>query len=992
MTSIDRTIYPRLSTLHSEQDLSDQYTPSDEDMAFVTARTDETPHLRLSLMVQLKIFQQLGYFLPFEEAPAEIISHIRAAMGLDETVQPSYEVNRTRYRHRRTIRSYLGVHAYDSTITDRFVERVIDEAAQLINDPADLINVAVEALLRERYELPTFRALDELVRHVRHRVHEAMFQQVANRLTEEEKAQINTVLDSDGPAKLSEWSLLKKPTGRPSVTHLRQLKQRLDRLMDFVPVARLLKGVLPGKILHFAAEAAVLDAKRLRETRDARSYTLFVCYLYQAQVKARDELVEMFLERMRRIHNRGQEELQAIHRQQRATTEQLVAVLSQIVDEAGEGADDARLGSAVRELLQEAGGLEQIQTQCEQIAAHSNNDYYPLLYHFYKQHRSLLFDLVRLLDLHSASQDRSLLEAVQFMLDRQPLSRAWWKGELDLSFATQRWRQHIVGQHDGQPALNRRLLELCLFSYIANELRSGDLYVPGSQDYADPRQQFLSWEECQPLLDDYCRRLGFPSEPERFVRHLREQLMELAEAVDGSFAENGQLKIDAQGEATLKRIQGRPTPAGAVELRQTLEQKMPERELIDILYNVHDWTNWSRHWGPRTGFESQLSDELLAYILATFGYGCNLGPWQTARHTRQVISADMLAYVNQQHVTVEKLDAAVGDLVNLFARFRLPRFWGTGRSAAADGTHVELYTNNLLAEYSRRHGAYGGIAYHYVADTYIALFSQFITCGVWEGVYILDLLHRNTSNVQPDILHADTHGQSTPIFALAYLLGIDLRPRIRRWQDLILFRPDAATTYEHIDALFGVPIRWELIEKHWRDLMQIALSVQQRRLLPSTLLRKLGYNSRKNRLYKAFRELGRVIRTMFLLRFISDLPMRRRINEETNKVEAYHDFTDWLGFGSAGVISHNAPEEHQKRIRYSDLVANAVMLQNVVDMTRLLPQLAKEGYVVNPETLRTLSPYMRSHIKRFGTYILDLEQPPEPLDIDPALFPVVQVE
>jgi hypothetical protein len=368
MTSIDRTVYPRLSAPRSAQALSEQYTLSEEEMAFVIDHTGETPTLRLSLMVQLKTFQHLGYFLPVTEVPAKIIAHIREAMEVGEGVQPTYEVGRTRYRHRQAIRSYWGIRAYDSEITDRFTEQVVEEAAQLINDPADLINVAVEALLRERYELPAFRALDELVRRVRHGVHEAMFQQVAGRLTEEDRAQIDAVLDSDGPSRLSEWSLLKKPTGRPSVTHLRQLKRRLDRLLGFVPAARLLERLLPGKILHFAAEAAVLDAKRLRETRDARSYTLFLCYLYQAQVKARDELVEMFLERMRRIHNRGQEELQAIHRQQRATTEQLVAVLSQIVQEAEDGADDAQLGSAVRDLLQEAGGLEQLQAQCEQVA------------------------------------------------------------------------------------------------------------------------------------------------------------------------------------------------------------------------------------------------------------------------------------------------------------------------------------------------------------------------------------------------------------------------------------------------------------------------------------------------------------------------------------------------------------------------------------------------------------------------------------------------
>jgi TnpA family transposase len=65
---------------------------------------------------------------------------------------------------------------------------------------------------------------------------------------------------------------------------------------------------------------------------------------------------------------------------------------------------------------------------------------------------------------------------------------------------------------------------------------------------------------------------------------------------------------------------------------------------------------------------------------------------------------------------------------------------------------------------------YGGIAYHYVSDKYIALFTHFITCGVWEAVYILDGLLKNLSDIQPDTLYADTQGQSGPVFAISYLL------------------------------------------------------------------------------------------------------------------------------------------------------------------------------------------------------------------------------
>jgi hypothetical protein len=37
---------------------------------------------------------------------------------------------------------------------------------------------------------------------------------------------------------------------------------------------------------------------------------------------------------------------------------------------------------------------------------------------------------------------------------------------------------------------------------------------------------------------------------------------------------------------------------------------------------------------------------------------------------------------------------------------------------------------------------------------------------------------KNTSDIQPDTIHADTQGQSLPVFGLAALLGFDLLPRI----------------------------------------------------------------------------------------------------------------------------------------------------------------------------------------------------------------------
>ena len=88
-------------------------------------------------------------------------------------------------------------------------------------------------------------------------------------------------------------------------------------------------------------------------------------------------------------------------------------------------------------------------------------------------------------------------------------------------------------------------------------------------------------------------------------------------------------------------------------------------------------------------------------------------------------------------------------------------------------------------------------------------------------MHLIEGLLANDCDIQPSTVHADTQGQSVPVFTLATLFGFDLMPRIRNFADLIFFRASAHLIYPHIDELFGERgrnvIDWQLIERHGRD-------------------------------------------------------------------------------------------------------------------------------------------------------------------------------
>jgi hypothetical protein len=62
------------------------------------------------------------------------------------------------------------------------------------------------------------------------------------------------------------------------------------------------------------------------------------------------------------------------------------------------------------------------------------------------------------------------------------------------------------------------------------------------------------------------------------------------------------------------------------------------------------------------------------------------------------------------------------------------------------------------------------------------------------------------------------------------------------------------------------------------------------------------------------------------------------------------------------------------------------MLSNVADLSGALSSMAKDGHPVTPALVACLSPYMREHIRRFGQYVLDMDDLPEPLNPQPLPF------
>ena len=983
MATVERTAYPRFPKVFSTKELQACYTPDAEELEWVT-RSTRGQGPRLGLLVLLKVFQQLHYFPNLDSIPVVVIDHVRASACLAPDAAFGYDrkLSPTLYRHYTAVREFLGVQAYIGTDANKVTIRSAREAAETMDQQVDIVNATIDALILHQVELPAFSTLDNIAEQIQTRTQTALFRCVARRLSDEERQRLDRLLTREFTNRLTAYNNIKRHARRPSRKHLSLLIEHLTLLDGLGDFSCAIAGVPASKLRSLASQAMSLDAANLREILPEKRYTLIVALLNHMRVRTRDDLAEMFIRRMGAIHKRARDEMERIQSRQRAQMEKLVTLLDGVVDIVADGQDDALIGRQVRRFLAPSGDLEQLRESCAEVRAFSGNNYLPLLWRHFRAHRSVMLRLAQVLEWESTSQSRTLLAALAVVLDNASLhlcisasrmDRRRRRCELRLGTMAQAGappprpgRPHqpalpgtLRALAYGQRAAFRRLVRggvgcLCRLPCAPAALarmRTAPARILRQAGYAGQRAGLRG--ASTPVADRHGAYAGCQFSRQAPARHHRAGRRTRAQA-DNRQGDPGQRDRPATGAD--------PAHADAQSAGRAGQYRA-----LDPLHPALWATLRQRSQDPQCG--RALPAGHLRHGLQP---GAHPGrpPYGGSGHAAQ------MSFVNRRHLSLERLETAQRELIELYLRLDLPKHWGDGKTVAADGTQYDFYDNNLLAGYHFRYRKMGAVAYRHVADNYIAVFRHFIPPGVWEAIYVIEGLLKAGLSVEADTVHADTQGQSAAVFAFTHLLGINLMPRIRNWQDLKLYRADTNTKYKHIDRLFSDNVDWDLIAFHRQDLMQVALSIQSGTISSPLLLRRFGSESRRNRLFLAAQELGKVVRTAFLLEWIGSRELRQEITATTNKIESYNGFAKWFAFGG-DVLAENDPDEQQKRLRYNDLIASAVILQNTVDMMQALRAMVKEGIKVDVADIGFLSPYLTSNIKRFGDYKLNLERVPE---------------
>jgi hypothetical protein len=335
LPTIQETAYPRLKSSVSARDLAAIYTPAADELA-LAAQVTRGEVAYLGFLILLKTFQRLGYFVLLSQVPNGIVEYVATLTGTSAVIPelPNYDVSGTRFRHIPLIRQTLHVQPYGKEARHAML-LAMSEAARTKEELADLVNVAIEELVRKKYELPAFDTLVRGARHVRTIVYRQFYQQVDARLSVKEKASLEALLVPEPESHFTPWNTLKQEPGSPTLTHLKVWLDRQVWLAKYgaqrAPEQQVLEGIPDAKIQHFAAEAKTLDAARMLEMEPRKRLTLAVSLLKMQSARILDDLAEMLIKRMSSIHQKGKAALADYHARNQQRTDELVQTLRVLV-------------------------------------------------------------------------------------------------------------------------------------------------------------------------------------------------------------------------------------------------------------------------------------------------------------------------------------------------------------------------------------------------------------------------------------------------------------------------------------------------------------------------------------------------------------------------------------------------------------------------------------------------------------------------------------
>lgn len=931
-------------------------------------------HNRLGFGYQLSFVRMLNRFpaqVPFE-VDDDILNYASVQLGIPSSSIELYSRRReTVAEHQERIRNYLNLSRFGEDVAKAVQEFLFREACRL-EQTAALIARA-ERFLRERKILrPSDDTLQRIIGSQRNAASQYIFKRIMGSLTLEMRSGLDSLLDTKDK-RFSGFHSIKQPPGRPSPKAMLKLIEKIETIQGTGALDVDLSWLSNNYQRSLSRYAKRCDAHKMRELEPERRYSALACFLAQGYRDTVDFMVDMYDKLISRIYSHAQRDVddhnKSHRKKMRVWQSSYRGILRLLLDET---VDDPSLrGELFREF-----GKDVLELQMEEVAAWLDGKHshvFNLVKDRFSYIRQFSPHLLKHLRLRTeAGADPSLAEAVDTIRGMNEGNRRKVPEGAPLGFIPKKILPLVkVNGNVEKPAW-----ECALLTAIRDEIKAGNYSVENSKRFGRFDDFFMVHADWDGMRESFFRRTGFPANPEEVESYLTKRLNGAYEQFLAALPQNAFAKVEDDGWS-LSSDPGekldKDTENRLNHLNSWLSGNMRKIKLPELLIEVDNALRTTRFFMAASQQDGPSADDICAILATIMAHGCNVGTY-TMSQIIDGISYSRLKHITDWMLTEESQRSALAAVVNAITNLDITQSWGTGRTSSSDGQRFALRRKVLQQTYSPKFNDFALEFYSFVADNYAPFYSLPIECTDRDAPFVLDGILYNESDLPLEEHYVDTHGYTENNFAAFAMLGKRFSPRIRGLHKQRIYRIDESMDYGALSPLVGRKdrrIHMDWIVEQWDRLGHFYASLESGHTTASTAMKRLNSFTGKNQFYRGNRELGRVFKTEYILRYMSDKSLRLRTRRGLLKGEQLHGLARDLKYGKRGRISNRDLQEQRNSCSCLTLILASIIYWQAKEINRVVLECDPEGNNIDLRLMEHVSPIAWENVILYGEYVLN---------------------
>jgi TnpA family transposase len=929
--------------------------------------TLNSPYRKVGFVLQWGYFRRVGRFFSSQLFHKQDILFVKQLLGLDQ-----HKINFENYKDHRflqdqqKIRELHGVQAFeDNEAANRLL---LQETKRLVEKqvrPKMIIYHLSDLFFQKKIEVPNYQKLAEVITQALEKFEERLFLIIKENLTpslscilDELLPKIETVR-TNGKENNYERAPLIALREIPLSARPGKIKESIAGFLEIKRIFGLTKTILEllclstGSLKYYAVWVCKAKMTQLTQISDpGKRYLYLIAFITHQYYCRQDLLVDTLLQSVQSALNGIDKKQSEATKNNQKEKDQATKILSTsyrnktdllskiqiIIDSEILMSDEKveQIKNIIHNDLAEPEIAICIEKLDKQISRTLNkDDYYDLLekQSIFLQNR--LSSIIKNLEFIAINSASSLLEAI----DHYRSTDGNIGKSPPIEFLEE---QEIARLKDDKDRLRTSLYKALLFIKIAAAIKSGEINLTYSYRYRSIDEYLINKKHWQDQREDYLARsdLAAYDSSSKILETLMNKLQinyvktneNIAQGKNPhvSFNKNGELIVTTP---KVEKIETERVASLIVEKNYI--------SILDVLTNIDKITHFSEcleHYSVRK--KIKRPSELFFYA-GIIGKGCNIG-LNKLTSVSKGINGNTLETVVNWYLTNDNLLAANNRIIRFINRLALPDRMKKSHGrlhTSSDGQKRNVDTDTILANFSfKYHGSGRGVSiYDFIDERHVLFHSLVMSSSEREAAYVIDGLMCN-DEIKSDIHSTDTHGYTDTIFAITHLLGISFAPRLAKLKKRALYAFEKKKFYEEKGCVI-VPdytLKPELVDDNWDDILRLVATIKLKEASASQILKRLSSYAKDHPLYQGLKEFGKIIRSIFLLTYIDDLPLRQAIQKQLNKIELANKFSDAIFFDNNQEFKHGTREEQELAMSCKILLQNAVVLWNYLSLSQLL--------------------------------------------------------